>query len=177
MQNVLDQVLQELEALRNEMQNRVLYGGRVAAPTTSSTQASGVGNTTWRVNISEIMAVVGGVAADIAAQADYAIHSGSLYTGLSSGNSAVATVVMQNSGGTVSMAVVKGAAAATGSQVAPTDAEIQAALGAGVEWIKVAECLLNRTADTTVTQSQDNLVRPMTSVNEETSFGDWSAYT
>jgi len=154
--------------------NKIIRGS-VHTPTTASSQITGAGATDWNVNMSELEAVVNGVYYWLASAADYNIHTGSLYTGLVSGNSAVAAVVLQNNAGTVSLAVVKGAAAVTGLQVPPTDAEIQTALGAGVAWVKVAECTLNRTADTTVTQSQNVQVRPILGVNVGGSFGTFDA--
>jgi hypothetical protein len=65
---------------------------------------------------------------------------------------------------------VKGTPDTTGTQVAPTDAEIQTAVGAGNDWVKIAECTLNRTGDTTVTESQDNTGRPVLGVTVDTSF-------
>jgi len=176
-QHQLDKLLLDFEALRNHLKNQVLFGVQVGTPTTGSSQGAGVGNTDWNVNITAGMVVVDGVAAQLAAQVDYNVHTGSMYTNLHSGDSAIATILAQNSSGTVTMVVVKGTAAVTGSQVAPTDAEIQTALGAGVSWVKIAEVLLNRTGDATVTQSEDNTKRPLPAVNEDSAFGDWSAYT
>lgn len=143
----------------NEVPARLIEGGLVKAPTNASTQATGAGITVWRVDIDAVVAKVGGVVYEAAAQADYVIHDTTQYTGLDSGDSAIATVVLKNDDGTVSFDVVKGSAAVTGSQVAPTDAEIQADLGAGVSWLRVCDCTINRTGDTTVTQSQNNKVR------------------
>jgi hypothetical protein len=153
------QLFRLVEALRTHFMNRV-EGLIAGVPTTPSSQAAGVGNTTWQVNLSPGFVVVNGVAKDFDVQADYSIHSGSMYTDLHSGDSAIATVVAKNVAGTVSLHVVKGAAAVTGSQVAPSDAAIQAAVGAGNAWAKVSECTINRTGDDTCTQSQVNILRP-----------------
>jgi hypothetical protein len=171
-----DKLILDLEKLRQHNRNHV-QGGMVKDPTTGSTQASGVGNTDWNVDIDAMVVVVGGVAKHFEDQADYDVHSGSLLTGLSNGNSVIAALVAKNVSGTVSLAVVKGTAATTGSQVAPTDAEIQAGVGAGNDWVKLAEITINRTGDTTVTQSQDNTKRPILGVNVDTDFGDWSSFT
>lgn len=171
-----DRLIQHLEQLRTYMQNHV-EGIHAATPTTASDQLTGTGNTDWNVNLSGGLAVVGGVAKHFDVQADYDVHSGSYYPSFANGSSAIATIVAKNDAGTVSLAVVKGAAAVTGSQVAPTDAEIQTSVGAGVSWVKVCELLLNRTADTTVTQSEDNTKRPIPAVTgQDTDFGNWSDF-
>lgn len=169
-----DKIIQDFEVLRAHLQNHV-EGVHAATPTTGSSQLTGTGNTTWNVNLSAGVVVVGGVALTLNVQADYSVHSGSYYTGFANGSSAIATIIAKNVAGTVSLAVVKGAAATTGSQVAPTDAECQTAAGAGNAWVKVVELTLNRTADTTVTESQDNTKRPIPAVTRDSLFGDWSA--
>jgi hypothetical protein len=175
-QSQLDQLLQDLEKLRAWLQNRV-EGGLVAAPTSASTQASGVGNTTWRCNVAALLATVDGVIAELVVQADVVIHSGSFLTSFADGYACVAAVVLKNVTGTISLATVKGTVAAWGSQVAPSDAVIQAAVGAGNEWLKLGETTLRRTADTAVVQSYNNLVRAWPVVVTDTSLGDWSSFT
>lgn len=144
--------------------NKVVAGGICSDPTTPSAQLTGTGNTTWSVDHTAVEGIVDGVLGTGAAATDLAIHSGSFLTGLVDGASCVAAVVLKNDAGTISVDVVKGTPATTGSQKAPTDAEIQTALGAGVAWIRLAECTINRTGDTTVTESQDNTVRPLLGV-------------
>jgi len=129
------------------------------APTTPSAQVTGAGNTTWNVDIEAGVVLVGGVALDFGVQADFSIHAGSQFPSFDDGDSAISTIVAKNVAGTITLEVVKGAAAVTGLQVAPTDAEITAQIGLGIDWTKLAECTLNRTGDTTVTQSQDNAKR------------------
>lgn len=146
-----------LKALSYGFKNKVANGLMAKAPTNASTQVSGTGNTVWRVDLDKGVVVVGGTAKEFAAEADRVLHTGSLYTSLESGDSAIVTIVAKKAAdGTVTLVNVKGAAAVTGSQVAPTAAEIQVAVGEGLDWVKVAECTINRTADTTVTQTQDN---------------------
>lgn len=134
----------------------VIEGGYVGDPTTPSSQLTGTGNTTWNVDIAAIIGIVNGVEDDIAAAADTAVHSGSEL--VEDGESALAFLVVSESGGALAFEAVVGAAATTGAQEAPTDAEITTAVGHAL-WMKLALCLLNRTADTTVTQSQDNTYR------------------
>jgi len=49
---------------------------------------------------------------------------------------------------------------------------VQAAVGAGNEWIELAQAVLNRTADTVVTQAQHNQFRPVLGSTVDASFGD-----
>jgi hypothetical protein len=161
------------EQLRTHFRNSVQRGGEVTDPSTGSSQLTGTGNTTWNIDVTELMAVVDGVAVEIVAATDTAIHSGSYLTGFANGTSCIAAVVLKNVSGTITMDTVKGTPATTGSQVAPTDAEIQAAVGASNEWIKLAEVTLNRTGDTTVTETQDNTFRPMLAVNIDQNMGDF----
>lgn len=129
-------------------------------PTTGSSQLTGTGNTDWNVDIQAGVVEVNAVPKDFAAQADFDIHSGShVDAGFTDGKSIVAAVVAKNVAGTVSMDKVLGTPATTGSEVAPTDAEIQTAVGASNKWAKICECTLNRTGDTTVTESTDWTVR------------------
>lgn len=151
-----------------DRKNRVESGLLASAPTTASTQATGAGNTTWRVNLSAGVVVVGGVAKSLDVAADTSIHSGSQL--VTNGQSCIAALVAKNVTGTVSVQAVKGTAATTGSQVAPSDAAIQTAVGADNAWVKLAECTINRTGDTTVTQSENNAMRPILGVNVDTEF-------
>lgn len=147
------------QAIIDGFNDRLMTGGIVKAPTTPSAQLTGAGgNTTWNVNVDALVAVVDGVTKELVATADGSIHSGSNY--IINGNSAIAAVVLKvAANGTASLVYVKGASAVTGSQVAPTDSAIQTAVGAGLSWMKLAETTLNRTADTTVTQTYDNTKR------------------
>lgn len=161
MQSMGSLIAQLLEEQRVHEGNRVHEGGLVGDPTTPSTQATGTGNTLWNINISALLGTVGEVAKELAAAADTAIHSGSFLTGLTSGKSCVAAVVLKNVSGTITRVTVKGTPATTGSELGPDDAAIQTAVGANNAWIKIAETTLNRTGDLTVTQSHNNAVRPM----------------
>lgn len=134
----------------------VIEGGYVGDPTTPSSQLTGAGNTTWNVDIAAIIGIVNAVEAAIAAAADTAIHSGSKL--LDNGQSVFAWLVVSESGGSLAFEAVKGTPATTDSQTIPTDADITTGVG-HANWMKLALCLLNRTGDTTVTQSQDNTYR------------------
>jgi len=158
----LRDIADDLTALKNPGLGTLRTGGVVpypllADPSTPSTQASGVGNTAWRVNVAACECIVGGIKKVFTAQADFSIHAGSFLAGFVNGDSCIAAIVAQNNAGTVTCVAVKGTPAVTGTQVAPTDAQIQAAIGATFPWVKVGECLLSRTADTVVAESQDSV--------------------
>jgi hypothetical protein len=160
---------QLIRRIRDHFWNRVVNEGLVVAPTTASTQGSGTaGATVWNVNVGRLIATVNGTAVDLAAAADFNIHTGTV--ALLNGQSRRAAIVLINTTGTITCVAVKGAAATTGAQVAPTDAEITASVGATIPWIKIAECLLNRTGDTTVTQSEYNAFRPNLGVSVDSDF-------
>ena len=140
----------------NLLTDYVITGGIAAAPTTASTQATGTGNTAWRINLSAVYGVVTGVEGTAAAAADTVIHSGSQL--LTSGQSIIAAAILKAPAGIFAFDTVKGSAATTGSQTAPSDSDITTAVGSS-RWIRLANCTLNRTGDITVTQSQDTTVR------------------
>jgi hypothetical protein len=173
MDHLSDIIALHFESIRTHHANSVQVGGLAIDPTTPSSQLTGTGNTTWNVDVDRLCGTVGGVAIDLAAAADFSIHSGSYLANFADGNSCIAALVLKNVSGTITMVAVKGAAATTGTQVAPTDGDIQTAVGAGNEWVKVAECTINRTGDTTVTESQDNTFRPTLGVNIDTGMGDF----
>ena len=135
----------------------VIDGLLVTDPTSSSSQSAGTGATTWNVNVTAGAVMVGSVEKYHAAQADLSVHASTML--LTNGQSVYAWVLEQNSGGTLTTVVVKGTAATTGAEVAPTTAQIVAALGAGVTYTKLALCHLSRTGDTTLVQTQANWYR------------------
>lgn len=144
-------------AILDGFNNRVIEGLWGSAATTPSAQLTGNGNTTWNINLEKGLAVVAGVVKDFAASVDLEIHSGSEL--MDSGQECIAAIVAKNVGGTVSLVAVKGTVAADGAAVGPSDATIQAAVGAGNAWVKVLETKLRRTADTTVAQTYDHSKR------------------
>lgn len=146
------------QAIIDGFNDRLMTGGLVKAPTTPSAQLTGAGATTWNVNTDALVAVMDAVTKELVAQADVVIHSATQL--LTNGQSAIAAVVLKvAANGTASIVTVKGAAATTGAQVAPTSAAIQTAVGAGLPWMKLGETTLNRTGDITVTQTYDNTKR------------------
>jgi hypothetical protein len=133
----------------------VFHGGLVTDPTTPSTQATGAaGITVWRVNVSAAEAQANSVDGVIAASADEVIHDTDVLLD-AVGKACYAAVVLAESGGTIAITSVEGTPAVAASAVAPTEAEIDTGVG-HQNWIYLAMCYLERTADTTVVQSQVN---------------------
>lgn len=157
-----------LEEIRVSEANRVYSGGIVVDPTTPSSQATGVGNTLWNINLgvagAPVLAAVDGVMTEIAPAADIAIHTGSYLTGFAVGKACKAAVVVKKDGASFSIVTVKGAVATAGAELGPTDSVITAAVGAGKPWIKLCEDRLERTADLVVAQTHDNTARPVLGV-------------
>jgi hypothetical protein len=144
---------------------------RLLEPTTPSSQLTGAGGfLTWNVDLSAGLVTCNGTVFQISEQADLALNSGTAL--VTNGQSCIAALILDDTG---VLRAVKGTAALTASVRAPTDAAINTAvfnaLGAGHEWIKLAECTINRTGDTTVTQSQNNLLRPFLGITVEAAYG------
>lgn len=157
--DVLKAVVNKMNQLEVGKLNNVLVdGGVVKAPTNASTQLTGAGVTEWRVDVEALTAIVNSVNGQVAIAADEVIHDTTEL--VEDGESCYAYALLSENAGTIALEYVKGAAAVTGLQVAPTDAEVLAGV-TGTNWVKLALCLINRTGDTTVTQSQDLSVRGM----------------
>lgn len=155
-----DDLHQVLKAMVEGFSTRVVEGMRAGAPTTASTQATGSGTLAWRVNVAAGFLMVNGTAFDVGAQADFVVFNGA--TPVANGQSVAAVLIAKKDG---TLAAVLGTAAATGSQQPPNPTQLQAAAGGNdahakpLAWAQVAQLTLNRTGDTTVTQSQDNTKR------------------
>lgn len=132
-----------------------LIGG---APTTPSSQASGTGAIDWNVDFDKGEVRIGDYSASFAAAADYDVYhaAGQL---VAASESVYARIVAKLVTTTVSLVVVVGTQAATGEEEIPTDAEVQAALGAGVEWVDVCLCHLARNSTTGLTQTEQSTYR------------------
>jgi hypothetical protein len=163
-------MMQATENISFRRQNRVLTGLLASAPTSASTQASGAVAPVWRINSSVgVVCVNDGDMGEIAAQVDGVI--GNLDAApspiLSVGQSVIATLIcIKNIGWIPALAYLVGVPAVTGQQVALTDSQILSRVrgafgGAAYEptFIKIAKLTLNRTGNTTVTQTQDNTWR------------------
>lgn len=140
--------------------NWVAQGALVEAPTTASAQLTGTGNGTYRYNLTHGIVHVDTTIKEIAAAADQLLEAAGNI--MASGYSKVYSIIQWKnpSTGVISTKSVPGTAALTGAQVAPTLAEIEATIPDGAWWVHLADVTVNRTADTAVTQSADNTVRP-----------------
>jgi hypothetical protein len=106
-------------------------------------------------------ALIDGEVHALAAQTDADATGGAaVLWGATSGKSLIAAVVL--SGGTANdtpaIESVMGAVATTGSEVAPSDDDIDTALGHD-NWTRLCDMTIDRTADTTVAVSFDNAAR------------------
>jgi len=150
----LQDVADDMASLHN---SRAVDGLVCLPPTSASTQATGAsGAMDWNVNVTEGFVLVNGVEAAFAVAADFDVLSAA--SPIVDGNSIVGALVASEASGTTSLEVVNGASAVTGLEVPPTDAEITTGVGHS-RWVKIAELTINRTGDTTVTQSQKNSAR------------------
>jgi hypothetical protein len=166
-----------LQQIKAHEANKVITGLAATTPTTGSTQTTGDAETDWNVDLSAGAVIVNGVLGTFNVQADFAVHDTDQVPGLDSLDTVVSAIIAEVDSGAVGLIVVHGTAATTasGNAVGPTDAQIEAGLStAGNEWVKVCELTINRTADTTVTQSQDNTKRPILGVNVSTDFAGFA---
>ena len=142
-------------------QNHVHGGVVTDGGTTQATGVNGVLN--FDVDASQIVdMVVGGLPREKAAATDIDATAGAAVVwGATSGKAVVFAVVVDGGSGNdqESYDALPGSVAATGSEVAPTDAEIEVVLGHS-NWVRVADVTITRTGDTAVTVAVDHTVRP-----------------
>jgi len=136
-------------------------GGIVAdGGTTQGTGANGTFN--FDVDTTAVTdSLIDGEVHVLAAQTDADSTGGAaVLWGATSGKSLVAAVVLSGGAANDTPAIesVMGAVATTGSQVAPSDDDIDTALTHN-NWTRLCDMTVNRTADTTVTFSFDNAAR------------------
>lgn len=148
---------------------RIVYGMVPATPTNASTQATGTGASDYNVDFKAVatgspagLILVDGKAKQFAAQADFDVASSAAQQ-MASGQSRIYTIIafLNHHDREIYLKSCPGAAATTGSQVALTDAEIDALLAPGTVWMRICDVTVNRTADTTVTQTYDTTVREL----------------
>lgn len=144
--------------LRRLIDDHNVLGVLGSAPTNASTQASGTGAIDWNVNLSAGEVRIEDYYAVFAAQADYDVYSAASQL-IAAGESVYARIVAKLVTTTVSLVVVVGTPAATGEEEVPTDAVVQAALGADVPWVDVCLCHLSRNSGTTLTQTEQSTYR------------------
>jgi hypothetical protein len=153
-------LIQRWNELCAHLKNHVQGLGAYDPTTPSVTAAEPGGVATLRCNLTSGLVLVDGVPLVIPTTADYAVSGGTKLCAVA--QSVIISLVAKNNGGTMSLEKVVGTAAATGAQVPPDDAAVQAALGgAGIKWVRVADVTYNHTGDGTSTQSEDNTSRPV----------------
>jgi hypothetical protein len=151
--------------------NRILSGLLVTDPTTPSSQETGAVSAVFNINITEGYGIAAGLISDQEYAGTTDVDVEQSYTAvpvLEVGQSVVLAVILRAEIGEEpgsSVNAVFGTPATTGSQVPPTDDEIKYALEndefltLSPEYARIALVTLNRTGDTTVTQSADNTWR------------------
>lgn len=148
---------------------RIVYGMVPATPTNASTQATGTGASDFNVDFKAVstgspagLILVDGKALQVAAQADFDVAASAAQQ-MASGQSRIYTIIafLNKYDQAVTLKSCAGAAATTGSQIALTDAEIDALLAPETVWMRICNVTVNRTGDTTVTQSYDTTVREL----------------
>lgn len=145
----------EMQLLKN-----FVHGAMIQAPTTASSQITGTGNGTYSYNIGQGIVVLDGEVLEIAAAADQLCETAANI--MASGYSRYYLfIVYKNFAGTLTRLTVKGTVALTAAVVPPTVPEIEALLPADAPWLCIGGTIVNRTADTTITQSVVNQYRPM----------------
>lgn len=138
------------------------HGAFLADGTTGPAQLTGTGNGTFYYDNTAGIVVIDGTAKDVPAAADTLLETAGDI--LDSGESKVYLWIAWKhpSTGAITLKMVGGTPATTGSQVAPTEAEVEAGLPAGAKWIALGSTTINRTADTTATQTgTTNTIRPL----------------
>lgn len=132
----------------------------VGDPTTASTQVTGTGDGTYRVDIKEGIVTVDKKRFHETGEADVLLEAAGDI--MASGYSKKYAVLywMSADTGVIARKIVPGTAALTGAEVAPTSAEIEAALPDNASYTLSSVETVNRTGATTVTQSHDVLARP-----------------
>lgn len=139
--------------------NQVI-GAMIQAPTTASTQVTGTGNGTYNYNINQGIVILDGIVLEIAAAADQLCETAANI--MASGYSRwYLFIVYKLLDGTIARKTIKGTVALTAAVVMPTPAEIEAQIPVDTPWLCIGATLVNRTGDTTVTQSVKNELRPM----------------
>lgn len=145
-------LLQRVNAALRDIQNRVETGGLVADGGT--TQASGANTApNFDVDVTELLAMVKGKPHHLAAGTDVDADAGAdVVWGATSGKACWFSVVMETGAGNTTPAFLAphAAVADTADAARMTEAAIEAAVGHS-NWILLADVLLTRTGDTTIT--------------------------
>ena len=146
--NAKNALVQRDLALDLAVQGLLAYG-----PTSASSA------TDWNVNLSpgEVIFNPAGDSEQFDAQADFDVYHGAAK--IVSGQACYARIVVRDVSGTLSLVSVVGTAAATASAAIPTDAAVQAAVGAGNAWYDVALCYIALAGTTYTTKIRSTSYR------------------
>lgn len=155
----LDNLVNQINNVSIFQNNNVQDGLFAAAPTTASTHAD-AGAYNFRCNFSTGIVRVNGVSKEFAIQNDFSVKTGTPSPIGSANTDIICTIVAVENAGVVTLSVVCGAAAPAGSVQAATDAQITTAIG-HARWVKIATVQMHRSGASTVTQVQNNTVRPV----------------
>lgn len=137
-----------------------VHGAFISKSTTGSSQLTGTGNGTFLYDITEGIVVIDATPLTVAKAADSACEApGDI---IASGQSIFYAIIGWKNPvtGAVTLKSVKGTAALTAVAIAPTTAEIEAGLPLGAAWVALGTIKISRTADTTVTETVNNTIRP-----------------
>ena len=140
--------------------NHVESGLVVGAPTTGSTHADG-STYDFNVNISSGMITIGNHRDEPSAATDFDVAHGSTSPVGATNTDITYTIVAKEavSTHTISYMAVAGAAAPVGTSVAPTAAQIQTAVGAGNNWVRIGTTTVHRSGASAVTQTYSNTAK------------------
>jgi hypothetical protein len=149
-----------LEKVEAYLKNHVVDGLTVAGGTTPSTHAD-ASTFDFNADVAAGSVVVGGKLKTFAAAADFDVaHGATSPVASGSTKEIVYALVAKNVAGTITLVSVAGTAAASAA-VRPTDAVIQAAVGAGNAWVLVGTFKIVATGAATCTEAADNDVKPV----------------
>ena len=143
-----------------------VHGAFIANGTTGPVQVTGTGNGTFYYDNTAGVVVIGNRAVDIPAAADTLLETADDI--FNDGQSRVYRIVAWRhpDTGAIAKKIILGAIATTGAQVAPTDAEVEAALYKDAEWVELGRTTINRTGAETATQTAtSNVHRPLATAN------------
>ena len=150
--------------------DNIVHGAFVKPGTTGPAQLTGAGNGTFYYDITAGVVLINGYAVDIAAAADTLLEAAGDI--LADGQSKVYRIVawLHPETAAIALKIIGGTPATTGEEVAPTDDEVAAALYKDAPWLEFGRTTINRTGDTTATQTAtSNIHRPLAAVNAKRS--------
>lgn len=136
--------------------NKVVQDLRVITPTTPSSQGSGAVAPVVNVNVNSGILASGGILVELQALTSNEVCASPPV--LTIGQSAVCSIYGYNATGTLTLKTVWGAVATTGTQI-QSDKAVYLAANPTLALVQLGNTTINRTGDTTLTQSYDNTAR------------------